>query len=58
MIEVERKFVLGEDVELNRFETLAPALRVGSVEQSTSTPCTTTLPTTASLGAEPACACD
>ena len=32
MIEVERKFVLGEDVELNRFETLAPALRVGSVE--------------------------
>ena len=32
MIEVERKFVLGEDVELNGFETLAPAVRVGSVE--------------------------
>jgi CHAD domain-containing protein len=32
VIEVERKFVLGEDAELTGFETLAPSLRVGSVE--------------------------
>lgn len=32
MIEVERKFVVDDDAELPGFESLAPSLRVGSVE--------------------------
>lgn len=32
MIEVERRFVVDDDVELPAFESLAPSLRVGSVE--------------------------
>jgi len=32
VIETERKFVLGEDAELAGFDTLAPSLRVGSVQ--------------------------
>src|SRR5271165_2462836 len=32
MIEVERKFVVDDDASSQEFETLAPSLRVGSVE--------------------------